>query len=820
MNRTNNIKHQSFQKINRIDFIRDYDGYFLPKDIYGKIFSVKAKLKFMKDSMQIRLGINVEFERHYQMRIVRGEPEGISVEIHKKTDAPRCLAKAIYKKELPLDRLFFAEIVNDNGKLSAFINGEKIISFDDSTSNEICTKGMAGIQFVHGEGECSELQVSYAPIGRKKEKQDILPTCFYEKFEECVYEKPEYWLEKHGEDYWRMAEYNGIRAYGTAGVATYTHTYLHVFDCNTVAKYNFTMCSQSTEAKAGFIFRMGPENMNLKFGYDFNVKRWYFAETLPNSVEQRMVYAQEKIEMQEQEWYCAEIFLKDENAVLSIDGKTILSVNGIRHIGCGRVGIYSQGAAFYVKNAEFVFAQGGVPNKGIVEYTIDTDIYTTAMQIVELADKKLVGIMRDEGKFVSENEGYDFFPLSDEYEIDTLGGYPNYVRLADGRYLSVNMETYEVSISEDMKKWTHIGNVFPSDEVYDEKKRRRIMFHLNSLKEIETSNGTKRILLPNFIRTFRKDKRDENICCGNYTIVYYSDDGGKNWKMSTNSTRDLPFGGYFEDENSHWGESKVILCKDGKLRMYLSRARFGCMQYTESTDFGETWFGIYQLPQMQCAVSSFSVAEDSYDKGTFYLVWVNDTGSTYGSLQNRTRISLAKSKDGINWSFVCDLDRSDCRYSDDICSNSPLYQILDPSITVTEKCVLVSFGRSENSFANAQKNTWQNYHHAQKVRVVRLEKAFLQEKEWDASNIADMNFISAIEIEKLPNKLVYKQGETIDLFGGKIRATSLNGKQVIKEMRSFPFVDYPDTTYVGNKKVVIYDKSGFSCSFDINVIGR
>ena len=172
--------------------------------------------------------------------------------------------------------------------------------------------------------------------------------------------------------------------------------------------------------------------------------------------------------------------------------------------------------------------------------------------------------------------------------------------------------------------------------------------HLNSLKEVEMPNGVRRILLPNFIRTFRKDKRDEMICCGNYTLVHYSDDGGRNWHVSENTTRDLPFGGYFEDENSHWGESKIILCKDGKLRMYLSRARFGCMQYTVSEDYGKTWSGIYQLPQMQCAVSSFSVAEDAYNQGTFYLVWVNDTGSTFGSLQNRTRISLAKSTDGIH----------------------------------------------------------------------------------------------------------------------------------------------------------------------------
>lgn len=805
--------------MNTQDYIRDYDGYFLSKDIYGNISAVKTRLKFLDKSMQIRLGVNLRFESHYQMRIVRGEPTGISVEIHKKTDAPRCLAKKEYKKEIPLDEWFWAEVTLKNGKLCVFINGEEIVRFDDSNSNEVCSEGMAGIQFVHGKGECSEFQVSYTPLERIEEKKEILPTCFSDKFENDVSAKPEYWLETHGEDYWSVTEYDGIRAYGTAGVATYTQTYLHVFDCDTTAKYIFTLCPKSTDAKAGFIFRMGPENMNLKFGYDFDTKRWYFSETIPNSMDKRIVYSQDKFKIQEQAWYCAEIILKADNAMLSIDGQIILTVNAICHKGCGRVGFFSQGTAFFVKNVELAFAQGGIPNKGVVEYTLDTDIYTTAMQIIELPDKNLVGVMRDEGKFISNNSGYDFTSLSDDYEIDTLGGYPNFIRLADGTYLSVNMETYEVRISEDMQKWKHIGNVFPADEVYDEKKRRRIMFHLNSLKEIEKSDGTTRLLLPNFIRTFRKDKRDEMICCGNYTLVHYSDDGGRNWSVSTNSTRDLAFGGYFEDENSHWGESKIILCKDGKLRMYLSRARFGCMQYTESEDFGETWSGIYQLPQMQCAVSSFSVAEDPYNPGTFYLVWVNDTGSTYGSLQNRTRISLAMSTDGINWSFVCDLDRNDCRYSDDICSNSPLYQILDPSITVTEKYVLVSFGRSENSFANAQKNTWQNYHHAQKVRVVRLEKALLEAREWDASNIADMNFVSAIEVAKLPRKLCYKQNESIDLSGGEIRIIALNGKAMTKKMQRFSLIDYPDMTTPGKKKITIYDKSGCSCSFEMEVIG-
>lgn len=803
------------------DFIRDYDGYFLPQNIYGEISSVKARLKFLDYSMQIRIGINVSFDSHYQMRIVRNEPEGISVEIHKKTDAPRGLARAEFSGELPLDEWFEAEIVADNGLLGAFINGEKIVSFDDSASNEICIEGMAGIQFVHGRGACEDFSVSYNPVEKRKKEIQITPTSFYEDFEKCDSKVPEYWLETHGENCWGISEYNGIRAYGTESRADYTQTYLHVFDRNTKAIYEFAMKQKDVGAKAGFIFRMGPESMNLKIGYDFQMECWYFAETLPNSAEENITYAKEKTTLMEKDWHQAEINLQDDKAQFVLDGKQVLDIEGIRHMGCGRVGLFSEGAVFCVKNVKLTFAQGGIPNKGVVEYTLKTDIFTTAMQIVELPDERLLGIMRDEGKFISGSEGCYFKPVSEEFgAIDTLGGYPNFLRLADGNYLSVNMENYKVSISKDMKVWNEIGNVFPEEEVFDEKNRRRIMFHLNSLREIEMPNHGKRIILPDFIRTFRKDKRDEMICCGNYSLTHYSDDGGKTWKASLNTTKDLSFGGYFEDENSHWGESKVIPCSDGKLRMYLSRARFGCMQYTVSEDYGETWQGIYQLPQMQCAVSSFSVAEDSHNKGTFYLVWVNDKGSTYGSLQNRTRISLAKSTDGINWSFICDLDRSDCRYSDDICSNSPLYQILDPSITVTEKYLFITFGRSENSFLNAQKNTWQNYHHAQKVRVVRVEKELLQEKPWDASNITDMEFVCAMSVEVMPKKMVYRQGEEIDLTGGEIKLTALNGKVTQKSMTSFSFVDYPDLSTSGDKTVTIYDKSGHSCSFEIKVIER
>ncbi|MBO7519995.1 MAG: exo-alpha-sialidase, partial [Clostridia bacterium] len=266
------------------------------------------------------------------------------------------------------------------------------------------------------------------------------------------------------------------------------------------------------------------------------------------------------------------------------------------------------------------------------------------------------------------------------------------------------------------------------------------------------------------------------------------------------------------DSSSDWTESKVVLCDDGSLRMYYSRNALGCMQYTVSTDDGITWSGLYQVPQMQCASSSFSLIKDDSPLAgdtDYYLVWVNNEPVYLGSSFSRTRLSLAKSTDGKNWTYLCDIERMTPEvYSSDLTMTSPIFQIVDPSIYVNDDYVFVSYGCSGNSGTS--------FHNALRLRIARIEKSALTPKSWNASNVSNMLFTQSLTLTAAP-KTAFSLNETFTYSGGTVRITRLDG--TVKDIdTSRMYVETkPDMTAAGQKTVVLYDMNGFSVSYSINV---
>lgn len=112
----------------------------------------------------------------------------------------------------------------------------------------------------------------------------------------------------------------------------------------------------------------------------------------------------------------------------------------------------------------------------------------------------------------------------------------------------------------------------------------------------------------------------------------------------------------------------------------------------ESFDFGESWHNVGIIPQMQCARSSFGIAEDPQPKGTWYVAWVNDSPRIRGQIFSRTRLSLALTRDGKNWEFLTDVERfGECYPDGAVVGANPLYQIVDPSVSADEKKQSLSF---------------------------------------------------------------------------------------------------------------------------------
>ena len=234
------------------------------------------------------------------------------------------------------------------------------------------------------------------------------------------------------------------------------------------------------------------------------------------------------------------------------------------------------------------------------------------------------------------------------------------------------------------------------------------------------------------------------------------------------------------------------------------------MQYTVSYDGGVTWNGMFPMAQMQCAMSSFSITKG--DDGMFYMVWVNDTPLFLGEHFARSRLSLARSEDGMNWEFLCDVERTaPYVWSNNYHVSTPVFQIVDPSITVTDDYVYVSYGCSDKTLEYGN-----GYHNAQRIKVVRIEKEKLSVKEWSAYNVSNMAFTQAAELTKTP-QTIFERGESFVYSGGEVTVSALDGAQTIFDTKQFYLLHTPDMSTVGTYEIVLYNRNGFSVSYKIQV---
>ncbi|WP_158640573.1 hypothetical protein [Anseongella ginsenosidimutans] len=98
------------------------------------------------------------------------------------------------------------------------------------------------------------------------------------------------------------------------------------------------------------------------------------------------------------------------------------------------------------------------------------------------------------------------------------------------------------------------------------------------------------------------------------------------------------------------------------------------------------------------------------------MVWVfNNTFDTDIVFLPRSRLGLARSYDGIHWEYMMDVERwiSPARKDRRV-----ITQILDPSLTATDKYLYVTIGRSDRAGESG--------HNHQRLRFYRIEKSRLE----------------------------------------------------------------------------------------------
>lgn len=590
-----------------------------------------------------------------------------------------------------------------------------------------------------------------------------------------------------------------------------TDTYLHLFESNPTFNAKMRFDSQgNSDARFGLAFRNSPYTAYVKLCYNTDTKIWSLTETqCETDLPVNTFKADETCPLENGVWYDISIALTGDSLTLKVSGGDLesdynLAFSGISNRSTGKMGIFTENCLFDIDNVDITLPDGDTALSGVSEIGLYPDDYAATFEIEKTGTDTLIGVGYDKVAFSYDN-GLTFEDKTSEYSYLCDGSYPSILKLHDGKFIRVNGSFQVFVSSNNMASWTNV-----CDKLTEYKTGNRVdkIFHNNSLTEVKLQNGNYRIFLPVGVRLYSGPSTSSS---GHYTQVYYSDDGGVSWSCSSADTRDILYGSKNSTTMS-WCESKVIACNDGTLRMYYSRNALGCMQYTESFDGGVTWHGLYQIPQMQCAASSFSVIKDnSSGAGSteYYMVWVNDMPVSLGSPFSRARLSLAHSTDGKTWEYLCDVDRMAREaYGSDLSSWTPLFQIVDPSINVTDDYVFVTYGCSSGSGIK--------YHNAQRINLVRIEKSALSPKAWDASNISDLTFTESIELVTAPT-VIFTVGSTFTYSGGKVRVTRLDGTTYEKDTARYGVAVMPDMNTKGKQTVTLYDFNGFSVSYEIEI---
>jgi len=516
-----------------------------------------------------------------------------------------------------------------------------------------------------------------------------------------------YFAEENGADDWHYV--NGVYTTKTDDEAL---SYIHLFERDTRFGAKFKFDDAGKNGDMGVMVRYNSAKAWVRAGYDFAKGEWYIDSREGHDFYRNRI-ASGKATVEAGKWYHIELVADEKTATLYVNGKRLLFSSDASHTSPGRVGVYGTDITLSVDDASLALYSG--------EGTVWTNVYHTKLPVDNYIEGGSVFEMND-GSLVYQHHSGNAFKSTDGgitwSKCDMVfpnAGYINVIRLNNGDWLQMFTEGgywKSRTSSDDGKTWVTGGILcatrYPGSENAG----------AGNMNDKLTVLASGRILYgQNYEGKTAHEGR--SVFCE----FYYSDDNGKTWTKSETDSWEI----VGNEKHTYFGEAKLLECADGTIRMYASWHGHGCIVYSDSKDGGKTFGPLQFMEDFPTSRSSMQFVRDPWGENdtTYYMVWVNNAPVGNNSGMPRSRLTMAKSTDGKNWTVLGDVWRWESNYKR---GGSFMNHVVDPFIKVTEDSVLVGSGFSEHAPLKGENGV--DGHNGQRQHIYMIPKTALEAGEY------------------------------------------------------------------------------------------
>lgn len=524
------------------------------------------------------------------------------------------------------------------------------------------------------------------------------------------------WCYENSEENWKITD-NAF--FCNAFVCKNTpdsFAYLHLFEKNITVSADFcvTVCGEDSEF--GIAARHTDKYAYVKAGYD-KVDGCWFIDSRCGEDFELFRLAKKEGTLVAGKKYSLKLVCFNKQASLWLDGEKILETDSLTQLTPGRPGLFAENSEVSVSHCHIVLQSGqGTLIKDVYHTILDDKKYAVGTTVYELKDFSVVHLdarlpglrSTDGGRTWQEVEGRT-----------GCGILPQILRLSSGELMRVcvrpenDVKYIACAVSDDDGvTWKNSG-VICTVQYQDYASCRAI--NMND-KLTQMSDGRIFYVQNYEVRGMKVDGR--NVFC----VFYYSDDKGATWKKSQTDSWTIEG----NEKEAYFGECKILETAEHKLRMYNSWNCYDCIVYSDSEDNGVTWGPLHKMPEFICPRSTMQFARDPYAENntTYYMVWVYSRGLSPMDGMNRSRLCLARTVDGINWSYLGDIWRWNHAYN----CGTPINQIVNPFVFVAKDRVYCGSGFSARIGGGVPDDiTSINYHQYQVQHVYSIDKKNLED---------------------------------------------------------------------------------------------